>query len=45
MIVMLISITLSIGLGFLFAISFGMITQNRTMMELGFGVTRNYYVK
>jgi uncharacterized membrane protein YczE len=45
MIVMLISITLSIGLGLLLAISLGMIAQNRTMLELGFGITRNYYVK
>lgn len=45
MVVMLLSITLSVGLGVLFSISLSMIARDRTMMELSFGITRNYYVK
>ena len=45
MVVMLLSITLALGLGLLLVVSLRMASQNRTMMELGFGITRNHYVK
>lgn len=41
--VMLVSIALSVGLGIMAVMSIKLVADNKTMMEIGFGIESNHY--